>query len=105
MSRWVYIIEGLFSVIIAVWVWFGLPTDPAKAYFLNDEEKWMMQVRQEQSKRYLGPEKFDWQEFRIEVRDLKLYIRYVILSLSLSFFFFFFFFVFLPSFFYDRTQK
>jgi Major Facilitator Superfamily len=72
----VYIIEGLFSIVVAVWIWFGLPTDPAQAYFLNDEEKWMMQVRKEQSKRYLGPEKFDWAEFRIEMRDPKLYIRY-----------------------------
>ncbi|OKL64186.1 hypothetical protein UA08_01004 [Talaromyces atroroseus] len=72
--RWVYIIEGLFSIVIAVWIWFGLPTDPATAYFLNDEEKWMMQVRREQSRRYLGPDKFDWKEFRIEMRDPKLYL-------------------------------
>lgn len=72
-----YIIEGLFSMVVAIWIWFGLPNNPATAYFLNEEEKWMMQVRNEQSRHYLGPKKFTWDEFWIEVRDPKLYLRYV----------------------------
>ncbi|GAM42759.1 nicotinic acid plasma membrane transporter [Talaromyces pinophilus] len=71
--RWVYIIEGIFSIIVAVWIWFGLPNDPTNAYFLTPEQKWMMQVRNEQSRHYLGPEKFTWDQFWIEVRDPKLY--------------------------------
>lgn len=53
-ARWVYIIEGLFSVICAVIAWFGLPNDPTNAYFLNDEEKEMMKIRNVQRKAYLG---------------------------------------------------
>ncbi|CRG89473.1 putative transporter C1683,12 [Talaromyces islandicus] len=71
--RWVYIIEGCFSMVIAVWIWFGLPNDPSNAYFLNEEEKWMMQVRNEQRRHYMGAEKFTWDEFWIEIRDPKLY--------------------------------
>lgn len=73
--RWVYIIEGCFSMLIAVWIWFGLPNDPGNAYFLTAEEKWMMQVRYEQRHQYMGSDKFSWDEFWIEIRDPKLYLR------------------------------
>ena len=69
-----YIIEGLFSIVCAVLIWFGLPNEPAKAYFLNDEEKWMMQVRNEQRRKYMGSEKFSWEEMRIAVLDPKLHM-------------------------------
>jgi hypothetical protein len=69
-------------VIVAVWIWFGLPNDPTNAYFLTAEQKWMMQVRNEQSRQYLGPEKFTWDQFWIEVRDPKLYFRFVTISIS-----------------------
>ncbi|KAL1962150.1 hypothetical protein VTN77DRAFT_554 [Rasamsonia byssochlamydoides] len=72
--RWVYIIEGIFSVIVAVWIWFGLPNDPANAYFLTAEEKWIMQVRNAQRRKYMGSEKFSWEEVRIALRDPKLYL-------------------------------
>jgi hypothetical protein len=62
-------------MIVAVWIWFGLPNDPGNAYFLNAEEKWMMQVRYEQRRKYMGQEKFTWDEFWIELRDPKLYMR------------------------------
>ncbi|KAK4198090.1 major facilitator superfamily domain-containing protein [Triangularia verruculosa] len=41
--RWVYIIEGIFSILIGLLIWFGLPNDPTNAYFLNEREKEMMQ--------------------------------------------------------------
>ncbi|KAF7930506.1 uncharacterized protein EAE98_004906 [Botrytis deweyae] len=72
--RWVYIIEGLFSVVVAVVVWFGLPTDPGNAWFLNAEEREVMRLRAIQRQKYMGSEKFSWEEFRIELKDPKLYI-------------------------------
>jgi hypothetical protein len=72
--RWVYIIEGIFSIAIGLAVWFGLPTNPAEAYFLNEEEKEMMRIRYAQTKQYLGSEEFSWEEIWIEFRDPKLYI-------------------------------
>lgn len=69
---WVYIIEGLFSAVCAVLIWFGLPNDPANAYFLDDEEKWMMRVRNEQRRQYMGSEEFSWEEMRIALSDPKL---------------------------------
>lgn len=72
--RWVYIIEGIFSILIAFAVWFGLPTNPAEAYFLNEEEKAMMRTRYAQEKQYLGSEEFSWAEIRIAFTDPKLYL-------------------------------
>lgn len=69
-----YIIEGLFSVVCAIVVFFGLPNDPANAYFLNDEQKAIMAVRYAQNKHYNGSEEFSWEEVRNALRDPKLYI-------------------------------
>lgn len=73
--RWVYIIEGLFSVVVAVIVWFGLPNDPGNAYFLNDREKYLMRIRAEQRAQYMGAEEFSWDEVLITLRDPKLWFR------------------------------
>ncbi|RMZ37368.1 hypothetical protein AFCA_004272 [Aspergillus flavus] len=70
--RWVYIIEGLFSMVCAVLIWFGLPNNPAESYFLTSEEKWMMRVRNEQRRRYMGSDKFSWDEMWTALRDPKL---------------------------------
>lgn len=73
--RWVYIIEGVFSVIVAAIVWFGLPNDPSNAYFLNAHEKELMRIRAGQRTRYMGSEEFSWDEVFIELRDPKLWLR------------------------------
>lgn len=70
--RWVYIIEGLFSAICAILIWFGLPNNPAEAYFLTEDEKWMMRVRNEQRRKYMGSDQFSWAEMRIAATDPKL---------------------------------
>jgi MFS family permease len=77
-SRWVYIIEGLFSAMCAILIWFGLPNNPAESYFLNEEEKWMMRVRNEQRRKYMGSESFSWEEMRIALRDPKLFFSGII---------------------------
>lgn len=76
--RWVYIIEGLFSALCAILIWFGLPNNPAEAYFLNEEERWMMRVRNEQRRKYMGSEHFSWKEMRIALSDPKLFFSGVI---------------------------
>ncbi|KAL1630187.1 hypothetical protein SLS54_001047 [Diplodia seriata] len=71
---WVYIIEGIFSVLVAFVVWFGLPNDPSNAYFLNAEEKEMMRVRAIQRQAYMGSEEFDWNEVKLALQDPKVYL-------------------------------
>ncbi|OAA61497.1 MFS transporter [Cordyceps fumosorosea ARSEF 2679] len=72
--RWVYIIEGIFSILIAPLIWFGLPNDPSNAYFLTTEEKHIMKVRAIQRAQYMGSEEFSWEEIRIGLKDPKLYL-------------------------------
>ncbi|KAF9889304.1 hypothetical protein FE257_007413 [Aspergillus nanangensis] len=76
--RWVYIIEGLLSIVCALLIWFGLPNDPSNAYFLTEDEKWMMRVRNEQRRKYMGSEEFSWEELRIAIRDPKLMFSSVV---------------------------
>ena len=64
-------------MIIAVLVWFGLPTNPAEAWFLTPEQKSMMRIRYEMRKQYLGSEEFSWEEVKIAFKDPKLYLRFV----------------------------
>ncbi|KAK4678856.1 hypothetical protein QC764_310620 [Podospora pseudoanserina] len=72
--RWVYIIEGIFSILIGLLIWFGLPNDPTNAYFLNEREREMMQIRAKQRAQYMGSEEFSWEEIRIALKDFKLWI-------------------------------
>ena len=73
---WVYIIEGTFSIAIGIGVWFGLPTNPAEAWFLSPEQKQMMRIRYQLRQQYNGSEDFNWEEIKIAFRDPKMYIRY-----------------------------
>lgn len=73
--RWVYIIEGVFSVVVAVIVWFGLPNDPGNAYFLNARERHLMKIRAGQRAQYMGSDEFSWDEVFNALRDPKLWLR------------------------------
>ncbi|KAK1462900.1 major facilitator superfamily transporter [Colletotrichum cuscutae] len=46
--RWMCLIEGAFSITCAFAVWFGLPSDVRKAYFLSDEERVIMDMRHQE---------------------------------------------------------
>lgn len=75
--RWVYIIEGAFSLLCVFAVWFGLPTEVRKSYFLNEEEKKVMHIRHEQRKAYMGADEFSWEEIRLAFTDVKVWLWYV----------------------------
>ncbi|KAG9253007.1 major facilitator superfamily domain-containing protein [Emericellopsis atlantica] len=72
--RWLFIIEGCASVLIAAFTYFMLPDDFEHARFLNEDEKAMMRVRAEINARYNGKPDFDWAEVKRAVKDPKLYI-------------------------------
>ncbi|KAL2829619.1 MFS general substrate transporter [Aspergillus pseudoustus] len=72
--RWVFIIEGLMSIVIVPVIWFGLPSNPSNAWFLNDTEKEMMRVRDAQRAEYMGNGSFDWKEVKMAFRDPKVYL-------------------------------
>ncbi|PHH69182.1 hypothetical protein CDD82_7946 [Ophiocordyceps australis] len=78
--RWVFIVEGVFSLLVAPVIWFGLPNDAANAYFLSPAERDMMKVRAVQRAQYMGVSNdgFSWREFSIALSDPKLYFSALI---------------------------
>lgn len=70
-----YFLEGAFSIVVGLAIWFGLPNDPTNAYFLNAEERQVMAVRAAINQQYMGSEEFDWQEVKAGLRDPKVYLR------------------------------
>ena len=72
--RWLFIIEGIGGVMVAVFVFFMLPDNFENAKFLNEEDRQLMRIRAERNARYNGTPEFDWAEVRKAVTDPKLYI-------------------------------
>ncbi|RDW61720.1 allantoate permease family MFS transporter [Aspergillus mulundensis] len=72
--RWVYLIEGAFSILCALAIFFGLPDDPTNAYFLTQEEKSIMAIRHQQRQAYMGPDELDWREIKLAFTDPKVWL-------------------------------
>lgn len=78
---WLYIIEGCISILVAFWVFFGLPANPTEANFLTAKDKDVMAIREAQRAQYLGSLVFDWSEVGRALLDPKVWLTYVQLSL------------------------
>ncbi|RDW89649.1 hypothetical protein BP6252_01681 [Coleophoma cylindrospora] len=72
--RWLFIIEGCASVVIAAGIYFCLPDNFETARFLNEDDRKLMRIRAEINARYNGHPEFEWKEVRKAVTDLKLWI-------------------------------
>lgn len=72
--RWLFIIEGIASVVVAIGVFFCLPDSFETARFLTEDDKALMRIRAEINSRYNGKPDFDWKEVRKALTDPKLYI-------------------------------
>ncbi|KAH7412724.1 major facilitator superfamily domain-containing protein [Cadophora sp. MPI-SDFR-AT-0126] len=72
--RWLFIIEGVATVAVAILVYFVLPDDFESARFLNEEDKKLMRIRAEVNRRYNGHPEFQWKEVKKALTDPKLYI-------------------------------
>lgn len=81
---WLYIIEGCISVLVAFWVFFGLPANPTEAKFLTAKDKDVMAIREAQRAQYLGSLVFNWSEVGRAMLDPKVWLTYVLLELLLG---------------------
>jgi sugar phosphate permease len=73
--RWIFIIEGIPTVVLGVVCWFFLANDPDTAYYLTAEEKEMVLVRRA---RQTGvSETFEWKDVRKALTDWRCYMFYV----------------------------
>lgn len=77
--RWLYIIEGLVSIMASAWLFFGLPAHFEVIPFLSEREKYLMHIRGRQRLQYMGfNDKFDWCYVKDALIDFKTYISLVI---------------------------
>ncbi|KAL2392097.1 putative transporter C11D3.18C [Exophiala dermatitidis] len=75
--RWIFIIEGLITCVVAVGAYFVLPNSVETAYFLSPEERKLARARLETSHQTsilsTEPEKFRWSEVRRGILSLQLF--------------------------------
>ncbi|KAL2405767.1 putative transporter C11D3.18C [Exophiala dermatitidis] len=66
--RWLFIVEGIISVVLCGLSWLSMPTSAAKAWFLTHEEKESMLARAANNVRFQGTEeKLAWSHIRAAV--------------------------------------
>jgi MFS family permease len=70
---WLYILEGLVSLIVVPFVWFGLPENPAQAKFFTPEELEVLAARELKRREYMGDSKFDWAQVRSVLGHWRIY--------------------------------
>ncbi|VUC31689.1 unnamed protein product [Clonostachys rosea] len=78
--RWLFIIEGVVSVVIGGVALFTLPKTAESAWFLNEEEKAVMRAIKLREAAYKGPDKFEWKYMTMAFTDPFVYVA-AILSL------------------------
>lgn len=70
---WLYIIEGVVSLAIVPFVWFGLPENPAQAKFFTAEELEVLAARELKRREYMGDSKFSWAQVRPVLGHWRIY--------------------------------
>lgn len=70
---WLYILEGLVSLIVVPFVWYGLPENPAQAKFFTAEELDVLAAREMKRREYMGDSKFDWAQVRSVLGHWRIY--------------------------------
>jgi MFS family permease len=74
--RWLYIIEGAATLLVAIVCYFAIPSSYTTAYFLDDEEKAIMRRRAEQTEAYSGGKgHYSKADFMMAVRDVKTWLH------------------------------
>ncbi|KAH7323075.1 high-affinity nicotinic acid transporter [Stachybotrys elegans] len=70
---WLYIIEGLISLTVVPWAWYGLPEFPSKSKFWTPEQRETMEKRDLQRQEYMGQEKFDKRQVFSALKEWRMY--------------------------------
>ncbi|GME24137.1 hypothetical protein AJ79_05737 [Neofusicoccum parvum] len=72
--RWLFIVEGCISMVLCALSWVTLPTNAEKAWFLNTEEKALMEARKYRDIVYKGDDRFQWAYMWMALKDPFIYI-------------------------------
>lgn len=71
--RWLFVIEGVLTLLAVPMFFWLFPTTPTQAWFLTEEEKGMMVIRYAQNPHWGIDEKFTWGAVISVVKDPKFY--------------------------------
>jgi MFS family permease len=92
---WLFIIEGIITILLVPVIFCVFPKDPRTAWFLNEEERNVMRLRHELNPQLSADDKFSWSKVLDAFKDPKTYLHAVMeFSVDISLFSFT---TFLPS--------
>jgi predicted MFS family arabinose efflux permease len=80
--RWLFIVEGIFSICVCIIMYFTLPTSAEKAWFLTEEERALMRARKARDLRFKGDDKFSWTYAKRAFTDPFVYLAASLLFAS-----------------------
>ncbi|KAH8809424.1 retrograde regulation protein 2 [Xylogone sp. PMI_703] len=83
--RWLYIIEGACTIVVAALCYFLIPKDYASAYFLTDEDKKIMRRRHELMESYNGGDgHYSKNDFLMALGDIKTWVHGVVQGTTMT---------------------
>ncbi|THH32715.1 hypothetical protein EUX98_g1438 [Antrodiella citrinella] len=83
--RWLFILEGIPSCVLAIFVFFWFPNFPETESWLSPEER-ELAVERIRGVASLGHEKITWKEAKATLLDWRLYLHYLVyISISVPF--------------------
>lgn len=77
----IFIITGCITVVLGVLIFFHIPNKPTEAWFLNDEEKYLVVERIRDNQQGFGNKQFKKYQFVEAILDIKTWL-YFVLSVS-----------------------
>lgn len=72
--RWLFIVEGIISLVLGLVCWVSLPTSPETAWFLKDDEKSIVRRIKERNHPFKESTSFEWSQVFLALTDPFLYV-------------------------------
>lgn len=67
--RWLFIVEGIISIVLGVICWLTLPHTAEQAWFLKEDERQLMEDRRRRDVIYKGDSTISWSAVRLAFTD------------------------------------
>jgi len=80
--RWLFIVEGIISLVLGLICWISLPTAPETAWFLTAEERSVVMNIKEQNQPFKETKALEWSQVLMALTDPFLYLASVSLFCS-----------------------